>query len=257
MTVPVAVLDMDGTLLPGFLARTMVDELRALPGADLRAADAALDCLRRYQEREISHEECARDFYPAYAQALSGLHASLLRELGARSWQRHRDALFAHARPLVASLRAHGLMTCLLSGSPVEVIASAAADLGVDRFWGAVPELRAGIATGRLLAGPALPGGKRAVLDALARETPVDWPASFAVGDSSSDVEILERVGLPIAFEPDPVLRRAAVDRGWPVENRGTLLETVHRILDGTRQTAPAALRLTEAQEHQSGPRPR
>ncbi|QNP68863.1 HAD family phosphatase [Streptomyces roseirectus] len=239
MQIPVAVLDMDGTLHPGFLARTMVRELRTLPGADHAAANAALEHLRRYAAREISHEACARGFYAAYARALYGLRAPLLREAGVRAWQRERAALFPHARPLVAALRAHGLVTCLISGSPVEVIAPAATDLGVDRFWGAVPELCAGAATGRLLRGPALPGGKGAVLTELGREMTVDWAASLAVGDSSSDVETLEQVGLPLAFEPDPVLHRVARSRGWPVENRDTLLNAVHRLLDGPRPCVP------------------
>ncbi|MFM9607541.1 HAD family hydrolase [Streptomyces niveiscabiei] len=237
MTVPVAVLDMDGTLVPGFLAGTLLRELRTLPGADHRAVNSALGVLRRYRDREISHETCARAFYPAYARALRDLPAPLLGELGARAWERHRATLFPYARPLVGLLRAHGLVTCLLSGSPAEAIAPAAADLGVDRFWGASAELCAGVATGRLLSGPALPGGKGAVLDGLDRHTPVDWAASFAIGDSASDVETLGRVALPVAFEPDPALRRVAADRGWPVADRDTVLDLAAVLLRGGRSS--------------------
>jgi len=236
MTVRIAILDMDGTLVSGFVAGTFVQELRTLPGADHAAVNEALDLLRRYRDREITHEACARGFYPAYGRALRGLSAPLLRELGVRAWKRHRDALFPHARPLVSLLRTHGLEICLISGSPAEALAPAAVDLGVDRFWGSTAELRGGVATGRLLCSPALPGGKRAILDGLGRETPVAWGASFAIGDSASDVEALGRVGLPLAFEPDPALRRVATGLAWPVADRDTVLDLVHVLLNGARE---------------------
>ena len=47
---------------------------------------------------------------------------------------------------------------------------------------------------------------------------------SLAVGNSPADICLLARVGHPIAFEPDPSLRREAVRRGWEITDRITLL---------------------------------
>lgn len=45
----------------------------------------------------------------------------------------------------------------------------------------------------------------------------VDWPASFAYADSIHDLPFMELTGHPVAVHPDPQLRRAARERGWPI----------------------------------------
>ncbi len=45
----------------------------------------------------------------------------------------------------------------------------------------------------------------------------VDWQNSFAYADSISDLSVLERVGHPVAVNPDTALRKIAVERNWEI----------------------------------------
>jgi phosphoserine phosphatase len=54
---------------------------------------------------------------------------------------------------------------------------------------------------------------------------------SLAIGDSLTDSVLLELVGGPIAFEPDPALRSLALDRGWTIADRDTILDSVRALL--------------------------
>ena len=44
-----------------------------------------------------------------------------------------------------------------------------------------------------------------------------DWKNSVAVGDSATDISMLELVGKPIAFNPDGVLVDFAKKHGWRI----------------------------------------
>lgn len=52
-----------------------------------------------------------------------------------------------------------------------------------------------------------------------AKEHDVDLEESYFYTDSFSDVPMLERVGHPRVVNPDPRLRRAALRKGWPIED--------------------------------------
>lgn len=45
----------------------------------------------------------------------------------------------------------------------------------------------------------------------------IDWPNSFAYGDSFSDLAVLELVGNPVAVQPEPRLRTVAEQRQWEI----------------------------------------
>ena len=45
----------------------------------------------------------------------------------------------------------------------------------------------------------------------------INWENSFAYGDGLSDIDLLERVGRPVAVYPDGGLRAMAEERGWRI----------------------------------------
>lgn len=72
--------------------------------------------------------------------------------------------------------------------------------------------------TGELEEVPYAGDARASYLRRLAKERGSDLPASYAYGDSISDLPMLESVGNPVAVNPDPRLRRIARDRRWAVE---------------------------------------
>lgn len=154
-------------------------------------------------------------------------------------WRHNRDQLFPYASGLTDLVREQGVLSCLISGSPDEVIRLAAEDLGLDRWWGFTTATRAGVYTGDVLRAPAYRGGKTAVLTELSRELDIDWERSFAIGDSSADIEVLNMVGAPVAFEPDPQLRQVARRHGWTIANRDNALRHSRTLLSLTQPAPP------------------
>ena len=59
--------------------------------------------------------------------------------------------------------------------------------------------------------------GKIYWAERFAERQDIDLGRSYFYTDSITDLPVLERVGEPRVINPDPLLRRAAVRRGWPV----------------------------------------
>ena len=77
-----------------------------------------------------------------------------------------------------------------------------------------------GVLTGRR-AGPHPYGEvKLDIARALVAEHGWEPSACSAYGDHASDARLLSWVGFPHAIDPDPALRRLAVERGWPIIDR-------------------------------------
>jgi HAD superfamily hydrolase (TIGR01490 family) len=72
--------------------------------------------------------------------------------------------------------------------------------------------------TGELEEVPYAGDARASYLRRLAKQLGADLSASYAYGDSLSDLPMLESVAHPVAVNPDPRLRRIARERRWAVE---------------------------------------
>ena len=112
---------------------------------------------------------------------------------------------------------ARGHEVWLVTASPVEIGRMLARRIGATGALGTVAEHVDGYYTGRLV-GDFLHGPRKAVeVKRLASERGLALPDCFAYGDSLNDTAMLESVGHPCAINPDPKMRKQAVQRGWPI----------------------------------------
>jgi HAD superfamily hydrolase (TIGR01490 family) len=121
------------------------------------------------------------------------------------------------ARAKVEEHRAEGHLLAVLSSSSPYASEPLGERLAIPHVLCTRLEVTDGVFTGGV-SGPVCFGrGKVRVAEAFAREQGVDLAASWFYTDSYSDLPMLERVGHPVAVNPDFRLRRHARARGWPV----------------------------------------
>ena len=122
---------------------------------------------------------------------------------------------------VMARLRDHqdrGHRVVIVSGTFSPLLERIGHQLGVDETVGTPLVTKNGRYTGACEA-PACQGtGKVSRLEAyLGDGDDVTWAQSYAYADSHTDVPLLERVGHPVAVNPDPRLADLAHARGWEI----------------------------------------
>ncbi len=189
--------DMDSTIVTS----ETLDELAAFAGVGEQVAAIT----RRSMDGEV-------DFATALRERVARLRGLPLAALQS-TWE--RTALTPGAAELVATMRAHGACTALVSGGFTWFTSRVAARCGFDVHRANVL-LDDGTALTGGLAEPILDGAaKLATLRALAAEHGLDLAETLAVGDGANDLAMLAAAGLGVAFRAKPVVAavaRARVD---------------------------------------------
>ncbi|MBS1122899.1 MAG: HAD-superfamily subfamily hydrolase [Deltaproteobacteria bacterium] len=111
--------------------------------------------------------------------------------------------------------RQAGHLVVLATGSTQYAARPVARGVGIDHVLSSELEVVAGTFTGRPAA-LCFGHHKVKLAEAWAAQHDVDLGASYFYSDSFNDLPMLERVGTPIAINPDARLRRHARKRGWP-----------------------------------------
>jgi phosphoserine phosphatase len=186
------VADLESTIIEN----EMLEELADYVGQRARVADIT----RRAMNGEL-------DFTAALAERvalLAGLPDSVLDEVAARI------RLMPGARALLATLRANGVRTALVSGGFAVFADRIAAELGFDRVVANYLEVAAGQIVGSVRQPIVTRDTKRDTLLGLVAEHGLSPGATLAVGDGANDLPMLQTAGLGIAFRAKPAVAAAA-----------------------------------------------
>jgi phosphoserine phosphatase len=182
------VADMESTII----ANEMLDELADLLGLRERIAEIT----RRAMNDEIDFAAALRE----RVALLRDLPESALAEAGGRI------RLTPGARELVATMRAHGAYTVLVSGGFRVYTARIRAELGFDLDIANDLAIEGGKLAG-LVREPILArGAKLESLKRVAAERGLPLAASLAIGDGANDIDMLAAAGLGIAYHAKPAL---------------------------------------------------
>jgi phosphoserine phosphatase len=186
------VADMESTIV----AEECLDELAAEAGIGPRIADITARAMRG----EIAFEPALRE----RVRLLAGLPVANLERL------RDRLTVLPGATALVATMRAHGATTALVSGGFTFFTEPVAAGLGFDEHHGNRLEIADGKLTGGLI-DPILGRHEKAGhLEQLARQRGLALADALAVGDGANDVEMIAKAGLGVAYRGKPLLEGVA-----------------------------------------------
>jgi phosphoserine phosphatase len=184
--------DMDSTIVTG----ETLDELAGFAGIGDRIAAIT----SRAMNGELDFKAALRE----RVAMLRGLQIGALE----KTWQRVR--LTPGARELVATMRARGALTALVSGGFSFFTGRVAAELGFH-LHRSNTLLDDGVALTGEVAEPVLDrDSKLATLIELAGQRGVQLSATLAVGDGANDLDMLRAAGLGVAFHAKPIVAREA-----------------------------------------------
>jgi len=113
-----------------------------------------------------------------------------------------------------------GHLCAIVTSTNAFITAPIARRLGFDHLLATELEVKGGEFTGRPFGTPCFREGKVTRLLEWLEERSLtlgSFSASWFYSDSRNDLPLLERVTRPVAVDPDEILRREALERGWQV----------------------------------------
>ena len=185
--------DMDSTMID----QECIDELADLAGFGAQVSAITESAMRG----EIDFEGALRQ----RASLLTGLPLSVVEEL-----LNERITLTEGARTLIATMKANGARTILVSGGFTDFAGPVGDRIGFDSVHANVLIAADGRLTGGVqdpIVGPA--AKKQTLLEAIDK-IGLDILDTLAVGDGANDIAMVEAAGLGIAFHPKPALAAVA-----------------------------------------------
>ncbi|MCL1929746.1 HAD family phosphatase [Candidatus Saccharibacteria bacterium] len=212
-----AVFDIDGTLIRWQLYHAIVNRLAAKGEMPPEAYEKIRRARMSWKNR--SHNTAFEDYEMALVQ-------EWLASSGALTYKQYLKVVdevvreyinqtYTYTRDLIKKLKKQGYFLLTISGSPKEAVEKVAKRYGFDDFVAAEFGLdQRQHFTGKNFS-PIF--DKAATLNKLVRKHKLSWVDSVAVGDTASDVAMLELVQRPIAFNPERELAKIAMKRGWPI----------------------------------------
>ncbi|MET3991269.1 MULTISPECIES: phosphoserine phosphatase SerB [Bradyrhizobium] len=188
--------DMDSTMI----GQECIDELADLVG--MKAHVAAIT--ERAMRGEIEFEPALRE----RVALLKDLPASVVDEVLAK-----RITLTPGGRELVATMRAHGAYTCLVSGGFTLFTRAVAAKIGFQENRANELVVRDGKFTGEVKEPILGRAAKLATLVDLMESFDLDDIDSVVVGDGANDLAMIQAAGLGVAYHAKPAVAAAAAAR--------------------------------------------
>ncbi|HET9902158.1 MAG TPA: phosphoserine phosphatase SerB [Xanthobacteraceae bacterium] len=190
------VADMDSTII----GQECIDELADFVGLKPRVAAIT----ERAMRGEIAFEPALRERVALLKGLPEGVIEAVLRD---------RITLTPGATVLVATMRAHGAATCLVSGGFSGFVDRIAARVGFDASRSNVLEVADGRLSGTVREPILGREAKLATLVAMRGELGLSESQTLAVGDGANDLAMLVAAGLGVAFRAKPAVAAAAAAR--------------------------------------------
>lgn len=214
---PFAVFDIDGTIIRWQLYHAIADEMARqgsfAPDKYKKVRAARMAWKRR--AHQDSFDEYEQTLVDTFNQALANIEVEQLRDACWKVIDEYKDQVYTYTRNLIEDLKAKGYLLFAVSASQDQIVKMLASHYGFDDARGSVYETIDGHFTGQVdvLRSERKPIALQELIDAHGATK----HGSIGVGDSESDIPMLDRVERPIAFNPTKGLFDYAEAKGWQV----------------------------------------
>lgn len=214
---PVAAFDIDGTIFRSSLFLELVEALVA----DGVFPQEAREEYRREQAKWLNrmgdYETYVMKAVASFKKHAKGVPFEVADAVGSKVLRSKKNRVYRYTRDLVRRLKKRGYFLLAISHSPRFVVDLFALEFGFDKaygfFWKTGPD---GRFTGKV-DDEDLMRSKAAILRRAVRKEGLALEGSVGVGDTESDISMLELVDHPIAFNPNKALYLHAKKRKWKV----------------------------------------
>ncbi len=214
---PVAVFDIDGTVFRSSLLIELVERLIERSVFPKEAREAYAEEERRWLDRQGEYEAYIGKVVSVFAAQLKGAPYEEVANLAGEVIEEKRDRVYRYTRDRIKELKRRRFFILGISHSPKFIVDGFGYEHGFDKVYGTFyTSGPTGNFTGEI-EDRDLIFNKAAILQRALRKENLSLADSVAVGDTESDIPMLEMVTAPVAFNPNRKLYAHAKRRGWEI----------------------------------------
>lgn len=213
----VAIFDIDGTIFRSSLLIELVNVLIEQGNFDEKARDEYEREHKHWLERKGDYDSYIKAVIKSFEEHIKGVHYSDFDKAGEEVIKRYQNHTYRYTRDLVAELKKKGYYLLAITHSPKGIADKFCKKLGFNKVYGRLLELGPNDCfTGKTMEETLILNKSNIVKRAVEKEG-LTLKGSIGVGDSESDIPLLEMVENPICFNPNTKLYKHAKRNGWKV----------------------------------------
>lgn len=213
----IAIFDIDGTIFRKNLHFELINELSWMKIFSIEARNKLIEIYSSWLEHEGTYEDYRKALVTLYAKHIKGCSQKEVYKACQMLIPFHAKRTYIYAEKLIKKLRKEGYHMIAVSGSPIEVVEEYNRHyLKFDNVFGSVYSLdENGLYTGVAEFEPSQNKGH--VVEQYVYEHKLTFEGSYGVGDTESDISLLQLVENPIAFNPNQNLKKVAEKEKWKI----------------------------------------
>lgn len=213
-----AFFDIDGTFFRRQLSFHWMEELVAARYLQGNVLDKVKYAKTAWEQREQPFHHHDRLMVGILISQIKNIPQSSSVAVGKIAAGKHGQHIHLFPREVSGAFRDIGLPTFAISGSPGDIVRPFAQRLGMQGIRATEFVVgEDGRYTGQVREDWLSRENKGDAVQSLAEEHGVDLAESVAVGDTKTDIKMLEKVGYPICYNPNREMMRLVRERRWPV----------------------------------------
>jgi HAD superfamily hydrolase (TIGR01490 family) len=214
---PVAVFDIDGTIFRSSLLIELVEELIVKGIFPVEALQVYANAKEEWLNRNGEYGPYIKKVVEVFGKHIKGQPYGDVADIAGEIIEAKKQRVYRYTRDLLQELKTKGCYLLGISHSPKFIVDGFGYELGFDKTYGTFYETGASNRFTGSIEDEHLIMNKSAILKRAIEKEKLSLIGSYGVGDTESDISMMDLVETPIAFNPNRVLYRHAKQKGWKV----------------------------------------
>lgn len=213
-----AFFDIDGTVFRSSLLIELVEEMIKRDLFPKTAASIYKEKRQLWWNRQGSYEDYIDSLIQTFLRHIKGVHYSDLAKAGEAVVKAQKHRVYRYTRDLIQDLIADNYYVIAISHSPKTVLDDFCINYGFSKVYGRIYELGPQDRFTGIVADEHWISNKANIVKrVLEQNSDFTLKDSIAVGDTESDISLLEQVENPICFNPNQTLFDHANRMKWSI----------------------------------------
>jgi HAD superfamily hydrolase (TIGR01490 family) len=214
---PVAVFDIDGTVFRSSLLIELVEALIERGIYPPEARDVYAESQEEWLNRNGEYGPFIKKVVESFAHHIKGQEYGMIADIAGEIIETKKQRTYRYTRDLIKELKSNGYYLLGISHSPKFIVDGFGYELGFDKTYGTFYETGPSDRFTGTIADEHIIMNKSAILKRAVEKEKLTLVGSYGVGDTESDISMLELVETAIAFNPNRLLYRHAKKLNWQV----------------------------------------